>query len=98
MPWWDNKEFFSFIPCIAKPQENIIGFERLKIPVHLLYPFINMDLTQEPRVPVKFLVYNNLSLIHKVWNVIVDYTLEQKFHLGIKFIEPSLGNLPNQDI
>jgi len=98
LTWGENKEFFSFVPCKAEPQENIIGFERLKIPVHLLYPFINMDLTQEPRVPVKFLVTNNLTLIHKVWNVIVDFTLQQKFYLGIKFLEPSLGNLSNQVI
>lgn len=98
LTWWGNKEFFSFVPSKVKPQENIIGVERLKIPIHLLYPIINMDLTQEPRVPVKFLVYNNIALIHKIWNVIVDYTLTNKFYLGIRFTEPPQTQLPNVNL
>lgn len=94
LTWWDSKDFFSFVPIQVKPQENIIGFERLKIPIRLLYPIISMELTQEPRVPVKFLVYNNLSLIHRVWDEIVSYALEHEFYLGIKFDEPSHRILP----
>lgn len=92
LTWWKNNKYFSFVPCRLKDGEIINGFERVKIPINGLP--IDMELCEEPRTPVMFMVENDLEHIKEVWNAVAKYTEDQEFYLGIEFKEPSQRNFP----
>jgi hypothetical protein len=78
--WWDDNEFFSFVPC--KLEVNGNGFERL---------FINLNdpITNPSSYPSGISYFNSCKLTPKeLWNKITVIAIEQKFKLGIRFTEP----------
>lgn len=87
LTWRKNTNYFSYVPCKVKDREIVHGFERVKIPIDGLP--IDINLCEEPRTPVMFMVENDLEHIKEVWNAITNYTEDQEFFLGIEFKEPS---------
>lgn len=83
--WWDDKNYFSFVPC--KLDSNNIGFERLFIE-------LNNEKFQLSKNPtgISFLERCTLSP-QDLWKEIVRISLEQKFKLGIRFDEPRYNNI-----
>jgi hypothetical protein len=77
--WWENKEFFSFVPC--KPDDNTV-FNRLKIDLSDTYFNLSANPTGK-----SFLKRCNGSP-QEVWNKIVQITFGQGFCLGVQFDEP----------
>jgi hypothetical protein len=78
--WWDDNQFFSFVPC--KKGLNEFGFERL---------FIKLDdpsfqLSKNP-TGISFLNKSELSA-KETWKKIVELALNQGFSLGIGFDDP----------
>jgi hypothetical protein len=83
--WWDNKEFFSFVPC--KLNHNGNGFERLAIA-------LNNPLFQLSANPTGKSFLNNCNLSpQEVWKKITEISTEQGFQLGIRFAEPMISNV-----
>lgn len=78
--WWDDKDYFSFVPC--KLGYDNIGFERLFIE-------LNNQIFQLSKNPsgISFLEKCKLSS-QDLWKEIVRISLEQGFKLGVKFDEP----------
>jgi hypothetical protein len=83
--WWDNKDYFSFVPCKLNLNEK--GFERLFL--NLNDPIFNLS---SNATGMSFLKNCALSP-SQLWNKIVDISLKQGFKLGIKFEEPIISNL-----
>lgn len=82
--WWDDKEYFSFVPC--KETEDNYGFERLFILLN------NRDF-QLSSYPTGKSFLKRTSLNSKeLWQKIVELCYEQGFYLGIKFEEPSFND------
>ena len=86
--WWDNSEFFSFVPCKTDMGEN--GFERMYLDWD--------DPLFQPSKTTQAITYfkscDNLSQ-KKFWQKIVEKALEQGFKLGIRFEEPEEKKLEN---
>jgi len=83
--WWDDKDYFSFVPC--KLSYDNIGFERLFIE-------LSNEIFQLSRNPTgkSFLERCTLSS-QDLWKEIVRISLEQGFKLGVKFDEPTNNNV-----
>jgi hypothetical protein len=83
--WWDDKNYFSFVPC--KLSYDNIGFERLFIE-------LSNEIFQLSRNPTgkSFLERCTLSS-QDLWKEIVRISLEQGFKLGVKFDEPKLNDI-----
>jgi hypothetical protein len=83
--WWDDKDYFSFVPC--KLNYDNIGFERLFIE-------LSNEIFQLSRNPTgkSFLERCTLSS-QDLWKEIVRISLEQGFKLGVKFDEPTNSNV-----
>jgi len=83
--WWDDKDYFSFVPC--KLSDDNIGFERLFIE-------LSNQIFQLSRNPTgkSFLAKCTLSS-QDLWKEIVRISLEQGFKLGVKFDEPTNNNI-----
>lgn len=78
--WWENQQFFSFVPCKTNMGNN--GFERL---------YLNLDddvfhLSKNP-TGKSFLNECLLSPV-ELWQKIVEIAISQGFKLAIKFAEP----------
>ena len=87
--WWDDKDYFSFVPC--KLGYDSIGFERLFID-------LNNELFQLSRNPTGKSFLNNCSLSsQELWKEIVRISIEQGFVLGVKFDEPIFDNILNDN-
>lgn len=78
--WWDNKEYFSFVPCKLNFGDN--GFERLSIDLN--NPIFNLSSNPTGK---SFLKDCNLTP-KQLWNEIMKITQEQGFKLGVRFTEP----------
>jgi len=88
--WWDNKEYFSFVP--SKLDFNGNGFERL---------FIKLDdpifkLSSNP-TGKSFLKNCNLTP-KQLWDAIASIAQEQGFKLGVRITEPNASNILNGQI
>ena len=83
--WWDDKDYFSFVPC--KLSYDNIGFERLFIE-------LSNQIFQLSRNPTgkSFLERCTLSSQY-LWKEIVRISLKQGFKLGVKFDEPTYNNI-----
>jgi len=77
--WWDNNEYFSFVPC--KLDDNK-GFQKALLPI----PPMAKQKVGHP--------YQHLNQVSHItlWNFIVDEVLTQGFCLGVKFTEPILND------
>lgn len=79
--WWDNKEYFSFVPCKLSKSGN--GFERLAIQLDDDILKLSKNATGKSFLP-------NCTLSPEiVWGKILKIALEQGFVIGVKFTEPS---------
>lgn len=73
--WWDNKEYFSFVPCKVATSET---FQKALLPIPPMakqkvgHPFHHLS------------KYDHIEL----WHFIVNEVLKQGFCLGIRFAEP----------
>jgi len=83
--WWDNKDFFSFVPCKINEEDN--GFERLYI--ELDNQKFGLSSYQSGK---SFLPKCNLSP-KELWLEVAEEALKQNFKLGIRFDEPKLFNM-----
>lgn len=87
--WWDDKEFFSFVPC--KLDYNNVGFERLFIE-------LSNQTFQLSRNPTGKSFLSNCPLSSQdLWKEIVRMSIEQGFVFGIKFDEPIFDNILNDN-
>lgn len=77
--WWDNKDYFSFVPCQTS---NIGGFKKVILPI----PPMTKQKIGHP--------YKHFYNIHhyKLWELVVNEVFEQGFSLGIRFEEPLINN------
>lgn len=82
--WWDNNEYFSFVPCKLNHDGN--GFERLYLSL-LKNPFLS------PSPRGKSFLRNYNSTPEQLWLDIVKIAKEQGFKLGIQFEEPRSSNI-----
>jgi hypothetical protein len=83
--WWDDKEFFSFVPC--KVSYDNIGFERLFLD-------LNHEIFQLSKNPTGKSFLERCRLSPKdLWKEIVKISEEQEFKLGVKFDEPIFNNI-----
>ena len=74
--WWDNKEYFSFVPC----KVNSGGvFQKTMLPIPPM---------AKQKVGHPFQHLNNLNHI-ALWHFIVNEVIKQGFCLGIRFSEPT---------
>lgn len=78
--WWDDRKYFSFVPCKDSYENN--GFERF---------FIKLDnpifqLSNNP-TGKSFLSKSSLNT-KELWNEIVKECINQGFKLGVKIEEP----------
>jgi len=80
--WWDDKCYFSFVPCKLSPES--IGFERIYIDLNNNGFNFSTNSTG-----ISFLNRCELSS-HLLWESIVKISIEQGFKLGLKFEEPSV--------
>jgi hypothetical protein len=87
--WYDNKEFFSFVPCKIRTEETMKGFERVLIPCNVLPAGIS--LTSNPQA-IKFLSDDPL-IIFDIWKAVVKLTISRGLYLGIRFTEPKVLNI-----
>lgn len=87
--WWDDREYFSFVPC--KLSYDNIGFERLFIELSNQ----TFQLSSNP-TGISFLKRCRLSS-QELWKEIVRISLEQGFKLGVKFDEPTYNNILDND-
>ena len=73
--WWDNKKYFSFVPCKVATGEV---FQKALLPI----PPLAKQKVGHP--------FQHLSKIDHIelWHSIVDEVLKQGFCLGIRFAEP----------
>jgi len=79
--WWDNKEYFSFVPCKLNHEGK--GFERLFI--DLYDPEFNLSSYPSGKSFFGKCVYSSPE---KLWRKIVEIAIKQDFMLGIQFAEP----------
>jgi hypothetical protein len=73
--WWDNKEYFSFVPC--KPDMND-GFKKALLPIPPM---------ARQKVGHPFQHLNDVDHF-SLWRFIVNEVIKQGFCLGVKFFEP----------
>jgi len=85
--WWDNKKYFSYVPCKLEHDGN--GFERLYI--YLNDPLFNLS---DNPTGKSYLRNCNLSPMD-LWHEIVNKAKEQKFKLGLRFDEPTRSSVLN---
>lgn len=87
--WWDDKEYFSFVPC--KLDYKNVGFERLFIK-------LSNQTFQLSRNPTgKSFLRNCFLSSQDLWKEIVRISIEQGFVLGIKFDEPTFDKIINDN-
>lgn len=79
LSWWDNKEYFSFVPC--KPDDDSV-FDRLKIDLSDTY----FNLSANPTG--KSFLRRCKGSPWEAWRKIVQIAFRQGFCLGVKFDEP----------
>lgn len=87
--WWDDKDYFSFVPC--KLSHGKVEFERLFIELSNQ----TFQLSSNP-TGKSFLKRCTLSS-QDLWKEIVRISLEQGFKLGVKFDEPTYNNKLNNN-
>jgi hypothetical protein len=79
--WYDNSEYFSFVPC--KLSQGLNGFERfyleLKSPI--------FQLSKNPTG--KSFLKNSAHSPEELWKLIAVEAVKQGFVLGINFSEPT---------
>jgi len=85
--WWDDKEYFSFVPCKLSPGQN--GFERL----YIFLDNTKFQLSRNPRG--KCYLINSPLNSRQLWREVVELCQQQGFKLGIKFDEPQFDNCLN---
>jgi hypothetical protein len=78
--WWDDKDYFSFVPCKLSCDNN--GFERLFIELS------NQTFQLSSNPTGKSFLSNCQLSSQDLWKEIVRISLEQGFKLGVKFDEP----------
>jgi len=83
--WWDNKDFFSFVP--TRLTHDGCGFKRLEIDLN--DPVLNLNTNTQG---VSYLKECNLTP-YEFWKYIIEKALEQDFVLGVRFPEPNIVNL-----
>lgn len=84
LTWWDNSDYFSFVPC--RLGENNQGFERFFL--ELNDPKYNLSSN-----PTGISYLSNCSLTSKqAWHEIAETAVKQGFNLGIRFTEPEKSN------
>jgi hypothetical protein len=79
LTWWENKEYFSFIPCKLNNRD---GFERLKIDLSDSWFKLSANPTG------KSFLRECKGSPEEIWRKIVEIAVEQGFYLGVKFTEP----------
>lgn len=84
--WWDNKEYFSFVPC--KPSKGDVGFERLFIPLN------DPIITLSPYPSGRKYLDDSLNPM-ELWQRIAKIAEKQGFKLGIRIDEPENSNILN---
>ena len=84
--WYDNPEFFSFIPCRLKDGKNEFGFERLKIKYNRILN--NLCFSDNP-MAVKYFSKGNEKTTKLLWDFILNSAINQGFKIGVKFKEPN---------
>ncbi len=82
--WWDDKDYFSFVPCKLSFDNG--GFERLYIKLDTK----KFQLSKNP-TGKSFLQKSKLSA-KELWDEIVQISLHQGFKLGVRFDEPIFNN------
>jgi hypothetical protein len=82
--WWDDKKYFSFVPCKKSIEEN--KFERFYL--SLEDPIFNLSINSTGKSYLKKCTLTSKEL----WNEVIDLCIKQDFQIGIKFEEPSLNN------
>lgn len=83
--WWDDKDYFSFVPC--KLSYDNIGFERLFL--DLDNEIFQLSSNSTGKSFLKRCSLNSKDL----WKEIVKISVEQGFKLGVKFDEPTYNNI-----
>ncbi len=84
--WWDNKEYFSFVPCKLNCGKN--GFERLSIRLD------NRILQLSRNSTGKSFLHKCSLTPEEFWLEIYAELISQDFVLGLKFLEPKTESLP----
>lgn len=77
--WWDDKNYFSFVPCRIDDNK---GFEKALL---LIPPFAKQ------KVGHPYKQFDKTNHV-KLWEFIVSEVLKQGFYLGIRFKEPDINN------
>jgi len=77
--WWDNRDYFSFVPCRIDTNE---GFQKALMPIP---PFAKQ------KVGHPYQQFDKMDHV-KLWNFVVSEVLKQGFFLGIRFEEPKISN------
>jgi hypothetical protein len=80
LAWWDNKEYFSFVPCRLQGNES---FDRFKLDLN--DPWYN--LSSNPTG--KSFMRNCKGSHQETWKRIAEMAIEQGFYLAIRLNEPS---------
>jgi hypothetical protein len=79
LTWWDNKNYFSFVPCRV---DNNEGFKKALLTIPPMakqkvgHPYSHLNRK------------NNIEL----WDSIVNEVIKQGFCLGIRFTEPPIND------
>lgn len=79
LTWWDNKEYFSFVPCKLTGDNNYIRFK-----LDLNDPWFN--LSSNPTG--KSFMHNCEGSPQETWRRIAGMAIEQGFYLAIRLNEP----------
>ncbi|MCX6162867.1 MAG: hypothetical protein NTV87_16225 [Ignavibacteriae bacterium] len=88
LSYYDDSNYFSYVPCKVYNSGNAKGFERVKIPYGDLGGF---ELSDNP-TGVKY-PGTDLVITKNIWKIITNYVLNQGFSLGIQFDEPPVKDL-----
>ena len=77
--WFNNKEYFSFVPCKTEIKKD---FQKAVLPIP---PFAKQ------KVGHPFRHFDMIDHL-KLWKFVVEQVLKQGFSLGVKFKEPRTNN------
>lgn len=77
--WWDNSDYFSFVPCKL---DNNCGFKKVVLPIPPM---------AKQKIGHPYHQFDNLNQLG-LWKFVVNEVLKQGFYLGIRFAEPKIDN------
>lgn len=84
MMYSENQEIFCYSPCKPLNQDTKLGFSRA------IFPYVDLGGFRFSPNPTGVKILNSeIDTVEQIWKFITKQVLEQGFHLGVSFSEPT---------